>query len=768
MLIKVQVAASALLLSLNLSGVESATPPYTRPDCSKKPLSSNGICDVTKSPAKRAAALVAAMNPQEKVGNLVSNSTGAPRIGLPRYNWWNEALHGVAGAPGSEFADKPPYDSATSFPMPLLMASSFDDDLIHDIGTVIGTESRAWANGGYGGGVNYWTPNVNPFKDPRWGRGSETPGEDALHVSRYARSMVRGLEGDKKQRRIVATCKHYAGNDFEDWGGYTRHDFNARISAQDLAEYYVRPFQECTRDSKAGSIMCAYNAVNGIPACANSYLQETILRGHWNWTQDNNWITSDCGAMQDIWQNHKYVKANAEGAAVAFENGMDSSCEYTTTSDVADAYKKGLLTEKMMDRALHRLFEGLVHTGFFDGAKAQWASLDFDDVNTKNAQALALKSAVKGAVLLKNDGTLPLKIKKKESVAMIGFWADDKSKLQGGYSGPAPFLHTPAHAAKKLGLATHLAWGPTLQNISTHDNWTTKAVVAAKKSDYILYFGGLDVTAAGEEKDRTTLDWPSSQLNLLKRLSKLGKPLVVIQLGDQVDDTSLLKSKSYNSILWFNYPGQDGGTAVMDIVTGRKSPAGRLPVTQYPSSYAKAVGMTEMDLRPSKSNPGRTYRWYSKAVLPYGFGMHYTTFKAKFKSPKIELDIQNVLAGCKATYTDTCPLPPIQVSVKNTGRITSDFVSLVFIKSKVGPKPYPLKTLAAYSRSYDIAPSASKDVTLQWTLDNIARREANGDLVVYPGTYTLLLDEPTQAEVKITLTGKKATLDKWPEMPKQD
>ncbi|KAF4448555.1 hypothetical protein F53441_8032 [Fusarium austroafricanum] len=757
MLLTLQVAASAL----SLYGVASAAAPYTRPDCSKEPLSKNGICDTTASPAKRAAAFVAAMTPQEKVGNLV-------RLGLPRYNWWNEALHGVAGAPGSKFADKPPYDSATSFPMPLLMASSFDDDLIHEIGTVIGTEARAWNNGGYGGGVDYWTPNVNPFKDPRWGRGSETPGEDALHVSRYARAMVKGLEGDQKQRRIVATCKHYAGNDFENWGGVTRHNFDARITPQDLAEYYVRPFQECTRDAKVGSIMCAYNAVNGIPACANSYLQETILRGHWNWTRDNNWITSDCGAMQDIWQHHKYTKTNAEGAAVAFKNGMDSSCEYTTTTDVADAYKQGLLTNKLMDRALHRLFEGLVHTGFFDGAKSSWNALSYDDVNTPKAQALALKSAVKGTVLLKNDGTLPLKIKKKDSVAMIGFWANDTKKLQGGYSGRAPFVHTPLYAADKLGLKANVAWGPTLQNSSSHDNWTTNAIAVAKKSDYILYFGGLDVTAAGEEKDRTDLDWPESQLTLLKKLSKLGKPLVVVQLGDQVDDTPLLKNKQINSILWVNYPGQDGGTAVMDIITGRKAPAGRLPVTQYPGSYAKAVGMLDMDLRPSKSNPGRTYRWYSDAVLPYGFGLHYTKFQAKFKSSKMKIDIQKVLDGCDATYSDTCALPPIQVSVKNTGGIASDFVSLVFIKSNVGPKPYPLKTLAAYGRLNDIAPSATKDITLPWTLDNIARREANGDLVLYPGTYTLLLDEPTQAKVEVTLTGKKVTLDKWPKDPKSE
>ncbi|KAH7186172.1 glycoside hydrolase superfamily [Fusarium flagelliforme] len=707
MLSKLQVAASALTL---LNGFALAAAPYQQPDCTKEPLKSNGICDTSLSPAERAAALIAAFTPREKVNNLVSNATGAPRIGLPRYNWWNEALHGVAGAPGSEFADEPPYDAATSFPMPLLMGSSFDDVLIHDIGEVIGIEARAWNNGGYGGGLDYWTPNVNPFKDPRWGRGSETPGEDALHVSRYARAMV-----------------------------------------------------QCTRDSKVGSIMCAYNSVNGIPACANSYLQETLLRQHWNWTHTNNWITSDCGAMQDIWQFHNYTKTGAEAAKVAFENGQDSSCEYETTKDISDSYEQGLLTEKVMDRSLQRLFEGLVHTGFFDGDKAEYASLDFDNVNTKHAQSLALKSAVRGAVLLKNDGTLPLKIKKDESVALIGFWADDEKKLQGGYSGPAPYRRTPAYAAKMLGLKTNVAWGPTLQNSSVPDNWTTNALETAKKSDYIVYLGGLDDKAAGETLDRTDLDWPKTQLDLLKKLSKLGKPLVVVQLGDQVDDTPLLKNKAVNSILWVNFPAQEGGTAVIDLITGRSAPAGRLPLTQYPSKYVKQVGMFEMELRPTKKSPGRTYRWYKDAVLPFGFGKHYTTFKAKFASSKLKINIQKVLKGCDATYKDTCPLPPLQVSVKNTGKTTSDFVSLVFIKSKVGPKPYPLKTLAAYTRSHDIKPKATKEVKLEWTMDNIARREKNGDLVVYPGTYTLLLDEPTQTDIKIKVTGEKVVLDKWPE-----
>lgn len=697
-----------------------------------------------------------------------SNGTGVPQIGLPAYNWWSEALHGVGDAPGVSFADSPPFDAATSFPMPLLMAASFDDELIERIGNVVGTEARAFGNNGWAG-VDYWTPNVNPFKDPRWGRGSETPGEDALHVSRYARAILKGLEGGEEQRRIVATCKHYAGNDFEAWGGFTRHDFNAIISEQDLAEYYVRPFQECARDSRVGSVMCAYNAVNGIPSCANAYLQETILREHWNWTEHNNYITSDCGAVQDIWQNHEYVETNAEGAFVAFENGCDLSCEYTTTTDVSDAYEAGLLTEDVMDRALLRLYEGLVRTGFFDGSDSHWASLGWEDVNTEEAREVAYRSAAEGIVLLKNNDVLPLKLGNASSVALIGFWAEDAEKLQGGYSGNAPFLHSPAYAAKELmGLDIHVAGGPTLQNASAPDNWTVDALAAAEQSDYIVYFGGLDVSAAGEELDRYSIAWPPSQLALLDELSALEKPLVVVQMGDQLDNTPLLANDGIGGILWASWPGQSGGPAVLDIIAGVTSPAGRLPVTQYPSSYTDAIPMTEMALRPTNSTPGRTYRWYPTPVASYGFGLHYTTFEAAFGSLAPTYDIQELLAGCTARYLDMCGLPPLEVDVANTGTRASDFAALVFVKSEMGPKPYPLKTLAAYGRVRDVAPGQAKTLTLEWTLDNIARRGRNGDLVLHPGKYTLLLDEPTQAEFEFTLTGDKVTLDEWPQIPEAE
>ncbi|KAL2866063.1 putative exo-1,4-beta-xylosidase bxlB [Aspergillus lucknowensis] len=759
--------AAALAVSVLLQyGTPAAAAVYTAPDCSQEPLASNGICDLTASPADRAAALVAALSAEDKVDMLVSDSLGAAEVGLPAYNWWNEALHGVAASPGSQFSGEAPFDAATSFPMPLLMASAFDDELIERVGSVIGREARAFGNGGWAG-VDYWTPNVNAFKDPRWGRGSETPGEDALQISRYARAIVHGLQGNEDELQIVATCKHYAVNDFENWGGQSRHDFDAKVNEQDLAEYYLRPFQECARDAKAGSIMCSYNAVNGVPACANSYLLGTVLREHWNWTEHSQYVTSDCGAVQDIWQNHHYTETNAEGAAVAFENGCDLSCEYTTTSDVSDAHEQGLLTEEMMDRALLRLYETLIRTGFFDGSDATYASLGWGDVNNDEAQEVAYQAAVEGVVLLKNDGTLPLDLEEGASVAMIGFWADDESKLQGGYSGNAPFLHTPAYAAENAGFTVYTASGPTLEDGSA-DDWTQDALDAADQADYILYFGGLDTSAAGEERDREEIDWPEAQLDLLDELSQLGKPLVVIQMGDQVDNTPLLKNDAIGGILWASYPGQDGGPAVVDLITGVKAPAGRLCVTQYPSNYTDAVDMTDMTLRPSETNPGRTYRWYSTPVAPYGFGLHYTTFEAAFDQAPVKIDIQEALDGCTAQYPDTCPLPPLQIQISNTGERASDFVSLVFIKGEVGPKPYPLKTLVAYGRSKDIAPGKNATIELDWTLESVSRREKNGDLVIQPGKYTLLLDEPTQAKLDVELVGERVTLDKWPKIPSTD
>jgi beta-D-xylosidase 4 len=485
--------------------------------------------------------------------------------------------------------------------MPILMSAAFDDDLIFKVATTISTEARAFGNGGMAP-VDFWTPNVNPYRDPRWGRGSETPGEDAIRLKGYTKHLLAGLEGNATQRRIIATCKHYAGNDIEKWGNVDRHNFDAKISTQDLAEYYLQPFQTCARDAKVGSFMCSYNSVNGIPACANKYLLQTILREHWGWTEDNNYITSDCEAVLDVSANHHYAKTNAEGTALTFNAGMDTSCEYSGSSDIPGAWKSGALNITTVDRALKRLYEGLVRAGYFDGSKAQYANLDISNVNTNEAQQLAQQAAVDGIVMLKNDKTLPLNLKSGSKVAMIGFWADNGAKLQGGYSGNAPFLHSPVYAAKQLGMTVATASGPILQDVNARDTWTDKAVAAAQASDYILYFGGLDTSAAAEGSDRTSLAWPAAQVKLITKLASLGKPLVVVQMGDLVDNSPLLSLKGVNSILWASWPGQDGGPAVMTIATGAKAVAGRLPATQYPSNYTNLAMTGKLKTAGAPSN----------------------------------------------------------------------------------------------------------------------------------------------------------------------
>ncbi|KAL2196727.1 glycoside hydrolase family 3 protein [Corynascus similis CBS 632.67] len=784
-------------------------PFQTYPDCTKPPLSEIKVCDRTLSDAERAAALVAALTDEEKLQNLVSKAQGAPRIGLPAYNWWSEALHGVAYAPGTQFRDgSGDFNSSTSFPMPLLMAAAFDDELIEDIGAVIGTESRAFGNAGWSG-LDYWTPNVNPFRDPRWGRGSETPGEDVLRLKRYAASMIKGLEGPGPEPLVISTCKHYAGNDFEDWNGATRHNFNAVISPQDLAEYYLAPFQQCARDSRVGSIMCAYNAVNGVPSCANSYLMNTILREHWNWTDHDNYITSDCEAVLDVSANHHYAATNAEGTGMCFEAGMDTSCEYEGSSDIPGASEGGYLTWPTVDRALNRLYRSLVRVGYFDGAESPHASVSWADVNRPEAQELALRVAAEGIVLLKNDaGTLPLPAdvaNNRSVVAMIGFWADAPDKLSGGYSGTPAFEHSPAYAARQLGWKIKVADGPVLEGSSAEDTWTAAALEAANDADYILYFGGLDTSAAGETKDRMTINWPAAQLALIEELGKLGKPLVVVQMGDQIDDTPILEMDEVGAILWANWPGQDGGTAVVELLRGAKSPAGRLPVTMYPANYTEEVPLTDMTLRPSATNPGRTYRWYPTPVKSFGFGLHYTTFEAEFgphpffpsdgngdgdgkgkgkgngkgkgkgkrslekakknKRAPLTTPIQDLLQDCDKTYPDTCPLPPLTVRVTNAGNRTSDYVALVFVSGEYGPAPYPIKTLVSYARLRGVEGAASETATLDWTVGNLARHDEHGNTVLYPGTYTLTLDEPTQTSVQFVLEGEPVVLDEWPAPP---
>lgn len=741
---------------------------------------------------------------------------------------------------------------------------------MYEVGTAISTEARAFANFGFGG-LDYWTPNINPYKDPRWGRGAETPGEDPLRIKGYVKAMVAGLEGNGTVRKVIATCKHFAAYDLERWRGLTRYDFDAVVSLQDLSEYYLPPFQQCARDSRVGSIMCryvsfflppfpsfprlvarqsgnqvdivdnfrSYNALNGTPTCASTYLMTNILRDHWNWTNHNNYITSDCNAIQDFLpDNHNFSQTPAEAAAAAYIAGTDTVCEvsgWPPYTDVVGAYNQSLLSESVIDTALRRLYEGLIRAGYLDHGRPassspdkapfsspEYDALDWKDVNTPSSQELALRSATEGIVLLKNtDSFLPLDLTGK-TVALIGHWANATRTIRGPYSGLPPFYHNPMYAVRQLKHSFYYANGPVV-NSTDADTWTAAAMLAAESADVVLYFGGTDTTVASEDLDRESIAWPKTQLTLIEKLAQVGKPMVVIQLGDQVDDTPLLNNKNISSILWVGYPGQSGGTAVFDVLTGKKASAGRLPVTQYPAGYVDEVPLTEMGLRPfnhsssttssdvsqsgveegngltiqtrstrgnkTLSSPGRTYKWYSRPVLPFGYGLHYTTFNislslstssnASSTTDNTSISIRSLLTSqtCTATHLDLCPFSPFSVSITNTGSHTSDYVALLFLSGEFGPKPDPLKTLVGYKRVKDIKPGETRVVggeDIPVNLAAVARVDGNGNTVLYPGTYKFRLDVDLEEEgddgllvgkrdVVIELVGEEKVLDEFPQ-----
>ncbi|KAI0652437.1 glycoside hydrolase family 3 protein [Trametes meyenii] len=776
---------SAFLTALVASA--TSVQAYGFPDCVNGPLAKNAVCDVTKDPITRATALIAIWTDEELTNNTVNASPGVPRLGLPAYNWWSEGLHGVARSPGVTFASSGPFSYATSFPQPILMGAAFDDPLIRAIATIVSTEGRAFNNAGRAG-LDYWTPNINPFKDPRWGRGQETPGEDPFHLSQYVYNLIVGLQGGldpKPYFKVVADCKHFAAYDLDNWEGVVRYGFNAVVSQQDLSEFYLPPFQSCVRDAKVASVMCSYNAVNGIPSCANKFLLQDVLRDYWGFTDDR-WVTSDCDAVQNIFSPHNYTADPAQAAADALLAGTDIDCGTFSSTYLPDALQRGLVSTADLRRAAIRQYASLVRLGYFDPTASQpYRQLGWSDVGTSQAQQLAHTAAVEGIVLLKNDGVLPLS-KRSRKLALIGPWANATTLLQGNYQGVAPYLISPFQGAQQAGFEVEYVLGT---NVTTRDDKSgfPAAIAAAKRADVVIFAGGLDETVEREEVDRLNVTWPGNQLELVAELERVGKPLIVAQFGGgQLDDSALKKSRTVNAIIWGGYPGQSGGAALFDIITGKAAPAGRLPITQYPAAYAERVPMTDMSLRPSATNPGRTYKWYSGTpVYEFGFGLHYTTFGFSWAAPGADTDadasnntnaspdfggpspsysIQDLVAhGRKnAPFLDLAPLDTFRVRVTNTGKVTSDYVALLFVSGAFGPAPHPKKQLVSYTRIHGLAPRRSTVAELPVTLGAIARADESGAKWVHPGTYTIALDTDGTLKHTFTLTGRAEKVADWP------
>jgi len=540
-----------------------------------------------------------------------------------------------------------------------------------------------------------------------------------------------------------------------------------QISQQDLVEYYLPSFESCVR-SNVGAFMCTYNALNGVPTCADPWLLGTVLREHWGFNESS-WVTSDCDSIQNVYLPHQWSDTREGAAADSLVAGTDLDCGVFMQSHLPSAFAQNMLKESALDLALTRQYASLISVGWFDAPESQpYRQIGWDTVGTNASQQLALRAATEGIVLLKNDGTLPLNIDSSMSVGLFGDWANATEQLLGNYFGVPEYITSPLDALQSRNVTVNYAGGnPGGQGDPTTQRWLSlKPAIDA--SDVLIYVGGIDNSVESEGNDRNSLQWTGAQLDVIGQLADTGKPTIVVTMGGgQIDCSPISNNPNISALLWAGYPGQDGGNAIVDILTGVSAPAGRLPTTQYPSSFIAEVPMTDMALRPGANNPGRTYKWYNgTAVFEFGYGMHYTNFSASIGAGMQQsYAISDLTSNCSASTLDVCHFASVNVEVKNNGNTTSDYVTLGYMAGNHGPAPHPKKTLVAYQRLFGITGDSSDTATLKLTLASLARVDEMGNKVLYPGDYSLLIDNGPMAMVNFTLTGDQSTLETWPQPP---
>ncbi|CAM6089051.1 unnamed protein product [Calypogeia fissa] len=641
---------------------------------------SNGyyaFCDQSLDIESRVGNLVASLTLEEKLGLMVNTASGVARLGIPGYQWQNEGLHGVAHSPGVSFGG--PIHSATSFPQPILTAASFNQTLFNEIGKAISTEARAFHNTGQGG-LTYWTPNINIFRDPRWGRGQETPGEDPHLTSVYAEYFVRGLQepssyngntssASPSQLKISACCKHFTAYDLEAWNGIERYGFNAVVAQQDLDDTFNPPFKSCIQKGRASGLMCSYNSVNGVPTCADRNLLTNIARDTWGF---DGYVVSDCDAVQTIYANHKYTDPEHALAAV-LKAGMDLNCGDTFSTFSSGASNNHLITEDELAVALTRSFTVQFRLGLFDNERfteQNYDALGADNVCSEDHQRLALEAAVQGIVLLKNENNvLPLSREKIRNVAVIGPNADDRlNTMVGNYAGDPCEYVTPLQGLKDFlpGASIQYVSGcsETACESANFIADTVEARSAAATSDATIMVMGLGQIQETEAVDRTTLVLPGQQQELIMSVAANAKgPVVLIVMsGGPVDITFARDTETIGAIFWVGYPGQAGGQALAQIIFGDRNPGGKLPMTWYPETFT-SWPMTRMDMRPDPASgyPGRTYRFYTgETVYQFGHGLSYSTFIHSFNTKsKHQLSSASLMAPTTAQlrcyeYSNNC------------------------------------------------------------------------------------------------------------------
>jgi beta-glucosidase len=646
----------------------------------------------------RAADLVGRLTLDEKVAQMQDRAPAIPRLGIPAYNWWNEALHGVARS-----------GLATVFPQAIGLAATWNDSLMFQVATVISDEARAKhqeyvrqdSRARYQG-LTFWSPNINIFRDPRWGRGQETYGEDPFLTGTLAVQFIRGMQGDDSTYlKTIATVKHFAVHSGPE---PDRHIFNAVVSERDLHETYLRAFAMGIQDGPAWSIMCAYNRLYGKAACGSDLLLDDVLRGRWGF---KGYVVSDCGAIDDIYERHRIVQTAAEAAALGVNSGTDLECGDTYASLVT-AVQQGLITEARIDTAVTRLFLARVKLGMFDPPDmVRWAQIPFSVLDDSAHRALARQAARESIVLLRNrHHTLPLS-KSLRTIAVIGPDADDPRMLLGNYHGEPADPVTPLRGIREAlpgarviyargadlaegysGLERAPGSAPAAADSESAASLDSAAVQAAEQADAVVLFLGLTANLEGEEMrldvpgfkggDRTTIDLPAPQKALLERIVKVGKPTVLVLMSGSALAVTWAQ-RHVNAIVEAWYPGQAAGSAIADVLFGDYNPAGRLPVTFYRSTA---------DLPPfdDYAMTGRTYRFFTgKPLYAFGYGLSYT----KFKYSHLTTSAKTLAASDSLS---------VAVDVKNDGKVRGDEVVQLYVRHEGSRVPRPRLDLRGYRR----------------------------------------------------------------------
>lgn len=579
---------------------------------------------------KEAAALVAKMTLKEKVYQMMHSAARVERLGIPAYNWWSEALHGVARA-----------GVATMFPQAMAMASTFDTALVQTVADTISTEGRAKYNafqeeGDYDifKGLTFWAPNINIFRDPRWGRGQETFGEDPYLTSRLGVAFIRGIQGpDRNALKAAACAKHFAvhsGPEDE------RHRFNAVCTPYDLWNTYLPAFEAAVKEGEVEAVMGAYNRTLGEPCCGSHLLLKKILRDKWHF---DGHVVSDCWAIKDFYMHHHVTDGPADSVALAVKNGCDINCGNLFVYAL-QAIQEGLLEESDIDRAVTRLFTTRMRLGLL-GAPEQkkYTSIPYDIVDNPRHQALNLEAARRSIILLKNEGILPLRPDTIGTIGVIGPNADSRRALEGNYEGTASEHITVLQAVRRYGEESgfrvlyaegcHL-YKPQSNPLGMVDDRLAEARTVAKRSDAVILCLGLDADIEGEENDeyslavggdKTDLNLPGRQQHLLEEVVAAadGKPVILVLISGGCLAVSWADAH-VGGILQAFYPGSKGGQAIADVIFGRVSPSGKLPVTFYRQTE-------DLPDFHDYNMDGRTYRYFKGMPLyPFGFGLSYAQF----------------------------------------------------------------------------------------------------------------------------------------------